>query len=373
MRVLMLTCHPGIRGPFPKVLPLLAQTLRSLDCQVVEEPWGRHSDEESRLRKVLDRPGDILRVRRRLKSEPFDVLFIHTTTEWANYSRDIPVLWLCRRLVKAVVLQFHGSCPGLVLGAGNSAFKRASRMLFDLSDAVFVLSSEERHAWKQFYPDGNFPVICNPFRPLPETTLHRENLPWNLPDGVPVLLFVGRLIIEKGIYDLLNALAQLADRVPFHLLVLGEGPEEENFKQRVKTLALESHVTLGGYLTGDSLSCAYRAANLFILPSWSEGFPTVLPEAMHAGLPIVTTRIRGALDHLKDGVHACFVPPQNPAALAKAIMKVLGDAELGKRMSEANREKVRDFRPEKVGSGYYALLKEICRDRLSTAGVSIGP
>lgn len=360
MRILMLTCHPQIRGPFPKILPLMARSLRALGCHVVEEPWGRHCDEETRLRKIMDRPGDILRVRRRLKAEPFDVLFIHTTTEWANYSRDLPVLALCRGLVKHVVLQFHGSVPSLVLGEGNRAFKWASRRLFNSVDGVFVLSTEEQRAWTQFHPAGNFPVITNPFQPLPPVAEDRAQLPWPVKDGGPVALFVGRLITEKGIYDLLEALALVRAKTPAHLVLAGGGPEEENFLKRARELGMEAHVTLAGYLGAEALAAAYQAADLFVLPSWSEGFPTVLTEAMHAGKPVVTTRIRGAVDHLQDGVHARFVEPRAPRELAAAMVEVLQSPALRATMNAANRKKVEEFAPEAAGKKILAELEKIC-------------
>jgi glycosyltransferase involved in cell wall biosynthesis len=360
MRILMLTCHPGIRGPFPKILPLLARTLRGLGCEVVEEPWGRHSDDETRLRKIMDRPGDIWRVRRRLKSEPFDVLFIHTTTEWANYSRDLPLLALCRGLVKHVVLQFHGSVPSLVQGEGQAGFKWASRKLFNSVDGVFVLSTEEQRAWQRFHPSGNFSVISNPFEPLAAVAADVTKLPWTVKDGEPVALFVGRLITEKGIYDLLEALVEVRARTPVHLVLAGGGPEEKNFRERARFLGLAAHVTLAGYLGAEALAAAYQAADLFVLPSWSEGFPTVLTEAMHAGRPVVTTRIRGAVDHLQDGVHARFVEPRAPKELAAAIVEVLQSPLLREVMSAANRKKVEEFAPEVTGAKILTELQKMC-------------
>jgi glycosyltransferase involved in cell wall biosynthesis len=116
---------------------------------------------------------------------------------------------------------------------------------------------------------------------------------------------------------------------------------------------------MAGYLQGDDLQRAYRSANLFVFPSWREGFPTVITEAMDAGLPIVTTYIRGAADHLKEGVHACFVPPQNPVALAAAIRRVLAEPELQARMAQANRAKVKEFAPAIIGEQYLGILKQI--------------
>jgi glycosyltransferase involved in cell wall biosynthesis len=83
---------------------------------------------------------------------------------------------------------------------------------------------------------------------------------------------------------------------------------------------------------------------------------------MAAGLPIVTTPTRGISDHLVDGVHALFVPPRDPRALADAIERLLRDSALRKRMSGANRAKVRDFAPEKVAGQYLRALEEIVRD-----------
>ena len=359
LRILMLTCHPTIRGPFAKILPLLGSALRTEGCTVVEEPWGRHHDEESFFKKLADRPGDIARVRRRLAREKFDVLYIHTTTEWANYSRDIPVLMLCRRLVRRCVLQFHGSTPDQVLGPGQAAFKRATRQLLRLTDGVFVLSTEERQRWGQFHPEGRFDVVCNPFQPSAGDVRNGEPLPWTLPAGVPVLIYVGRLIREKGIYDLLDALARWKGQQPFHLLVAGQGPEEDAFRARIRELGLEANVRLTGYLDNERLRRAYRAADLFVLPSWSEGFPTVITEAMDAGLPVVTTYLRGAADHLQEGVHACFVPPRAPDKLAETLRRVLNDRPLRERMAEANRGKVREFAPDVVARHQKQLLQEI--------------
>jgi glycosyltransferase involved in cell wall biosynthesis len=359
MRILMLTCHPCIQGPFPKILPLLAESLRAQGCAVETEPWARRRDDETFFDKVMGRPGDILRVWRRLRREKFDVMVVHTTTEWPNYSRDIPVLRLCRRLVSRIVLQFHGSSPALVLGDGRTAFKAASRMVLRLSDGVLVLSSEEQRDWRRFFPEGRFAVVTNPFQSRAGAAPVTGALPWKLPSSVPIVLYVGRLLETKGIFDLLEALALMEGRTPFHLLVAGTGAEEQAFKDRIKSLQLQNRVTMAGYLIGDQLWQSYQAADLFVFPSWSEGFPTVITEAMDAGLPMVATHIRGAVDHLQDGVHGRFVPPRDPQSLAKALAELIGNSQLRASMSLANRSKIEDFSPMIVGKRYHDLLRQI--------------
>src|SRR5579859_1562224 len=247
MRILMLTCFPNIWGPLPKLLPILASTLQSRGCQVATEPWGRHREGESTFQKLIGRIGDIARVRQRCKREQFDMIVVHTTTEMVNYSRDIPVLWLCRNLVRHVVLHFHGSTSAMLLEPGNAAFKRASRMLLRLADGVLVLSSEELTQWKQFHPQGAFFLTCNPFEPFRGQPAHQLQLSRKLPANVPILLYVGRLTKEKGIFDLLDALALVQPQTSYHLLVAGGGPEEQAFRARIQALRLEDKVTLAGY------------------------------------------------------------------------------------------------------------------------------
>jgi glycosyltransferase involved in cell wall biosynthesis len=141
--------------------------------------------------------------------------------------------------------------------------------------------------------------------------------------------------------------------------VVGDGPHESLARDHAAALGLGARVTFTGYLEGAELAAAYRAATVFALPTtWPEGFPTVITEAMGAGLPIVTTRRRGMADHLGDGVNALFVPAGDARALATAVERLLADPGLRARMARANREKVREFLPDVVGPRYLDALRE---------------
>jgi glycosyltransferase involved in cell wall biosynthesis len=223
-----------------------------------------------------------------------------------------------------------------------------------------VISTQEQHQWQQFYPTGKFYVMSNPFVP-PVTEISTPLDPhWNILRGKPVLLFAGRLIREKGIFELLEAITIVKARIPCHLIIAGEGPLEKQIRRRIADLDLGDCVTLTGYLTGGQLSGVYHQANIFVLPTYfGEGFPTVISEAMNFGLPIVTTRLRGAADHLEDGTHAIFVLPKNPSAVAAAVVRLLADKALCERMAQANREKVLEFAPDRVGKQYLDVLEDV--------------
>ena len=101
---------------------------------------------------------------------------------------------------------------------------------------------------------------------------------------------------------------------------------------------------------------------MFTLPSWTEGFPYTIAEAMYAGLPIVTTNIRGMADHLESGINALLVEPKSPLDLSVALEKIFSDKELRSRMKESNQEAVRRFDPAVVAEQYLCVLQSICEE-----------
>jgi glycosyltransferase involved in cell wall biosynthesis len=364
MRILMLVLYPNNRSPLVKHTPLLIDALRSLGCDVVTEPWGRHRDHESLIEKVTGRIRDIIRIRRTVLHQHFDIMIIKTSHDWATLSRDIPLLYAIRRLCPHVVLQLHGSSPNRLVKSGSRLFKIASKLLLRGCDSVFVLSIEEQRDWRLFYPTGKFYVTKNPYISTESQILVVDRPIWATPNGKPVLLFVGRLIKEKGIFDLVKAMPLILEKTSCHLLVVGEGEEAPHVRELIKTLGLERNVILTGYLGSAHLLMAYKNANIFVLPTyWFEGFPTVILEALGAGLPIITTYIRGAADYLKEGVNSLFIPSQAPRALADAVIKLLSDPVLCKKLSQANREKVKEFAPEVVGKQFLNLIERVVNVR----------
>lgn len=344
--------------------PLLT-TLESIGCEVATDVWGRHDEQESLRQKVLGRIDDIRRIKRRLARARPDLMLVHTSHDWKTLVRDVLLLFATRRRRIQTVLQLHGSQPETLLQSGNTLFKLVSGWVVRLSDAVLVLSSEEREKWKRFHPAGRFYVVTNPFvGPAPDQSNPGHEPRWrrSVAPGVPIILFVGRLMKEKGVFDLLDAFAQLKGATQAHLLVVGDGDAREELQHHIRRLDLTERVTPTGYLEADELQATYDAATIFVLPTWwFEGFPTVIAEAMHAGLPIVTTPIRGTVDHLQGGVNALFVPPHNPAAVAEAVLRLLHDRPLAQRMSAANRNAITKFAPAVVATGYQHVLNDVLR------------
>lgn len=359
MRILMLVPHAKVSGPMPRLAALLVNGLRNAGCNVTTAPWGRHSDRESPFAKLLGRARDVLRVRGALSDSGLDFVVVQTSHEWTSIVRDLAVILVIRPRARRIVLQFHGGRADELVAPGHWFLKQATSILLRLTDGVFVLSSGERHALEAFYPAGKFTVVDNPFDG-PSNLSPQSGEKKRLRDP-PEVLFVSRLLAEKGVFETIDAFALLRERCPSRLVIAGDGPVAGKVAAHIRSRGLMEHVTLAGHLPSDRLADLYRRADVFVLPTYHpEGFPTVLSEAMGAGLPIVTTKTRGIADHLNEGINALFVPPRDSAATAEALERLLTDSTLRERMSVANRSKVKKFAPETVARTYLRALREIC-------------
>lgn len=155
------------------------------------------------------------------------------------------------------------------------------------------------------------------------------------------LVFVGRLAAVKGVPVLLDALARLrADDPEVTLTLVGDGPERGWIEERIAELGLGGAVGITGYLDQDAVADRLARADVFVLPSFAEGVPVVLMEAMATGLPVVTTRIAGIPELVEDGVSGLVVPPGDAVALADALAALLADPARREEMGAAGRAHV---------------------------------
>lgn len=162
-------------------------------------------------------------------------------------------------------------------------------------------------------------------------------------DGEIRLLFVGRLAPVKGIDMLLEAVGMLADQMPkLRLTIVGDGPE----RARLTKLAapLGDLVSFVGYKSQAEVADLMSATDIFVLPSFAEGVPVVLMEAMASEVPVIATTVAGVGELVENGVHGYLVHPGDAAPLAEKIADLAADAATRARMGKAGRAKVtQDF------------------------------
>jgi colanic acid/amylovoran biosynthesis glycosyltransferase len=155
------------------------------------------------------------------------------------------------------------------------------------------------------------------------------------------VLFVGRLDPVKGLPVLLDAFAQvLRDRPSAVLTLVGDGPGREAAEQQVKALAIDHAVHFAGYCTAAEVADHLAAADVFVLPSFFEGIPVSLMEAMAAQVPVVASQLPGIAELVEHGEHGYLVPAGHTEQLAERITALLSQPALRQRMGEAGRAKV---------------------------------
>jgi glycosyltransferase involved in cell wall biosynthesis len=166
------------------------------------------------------------------------------------------------------------------------------------------------------------------------------------PASSPVeLVFVGRLAPVKGIRILLEAMGQVT--APVRLTIVGDGPDRTHLERAA--VPLGERVRFTGYLGQAEVAGTLARAHIVVLPSFAEGVPVMLMEAMAARLPVIATQVAGTGELVEDGVSGFLVPPGDAVSLAAAIDALAADEGLRARMGEAGRARVRaefDIRDE---------------------------
>lgn len=156
----------------------------------------------------------------------------------------------------------------------------------------------------------------------------------------------------KGQGDLIEAARWICPDAPrVRFLLVGDGRERVGLERKVAELGLAEHFVFLGKRNDvpDVLSCC----DVSVLPSWAEGMPNVILESMAAGLPVVGTRVGGIPEIIEDEVSGLLVPPHDPQALAKALLRLLRDPEFASSLALAGRQRVR------VEFGFDRVLREL--------------
>lgn len=191
-----------------------------------------------------------------------------------------------------------------------------------------------------------------------------------------IVLFVGGLQPRKGVQYLIEATMYCKTR-PTVLIIGDEGPgyvgSRANLEKQVLDLGLKEQVMFLGSFPREELAAAYKAADLFVLPSLAEGLPLVLLEAMSFGKCVIATKIPGNADVIKDGWNGVLVEPRNPRELAEKIDWLLADSALRERLgSQARKDVEQNYSPQAVLGKILSLYQET-QDNLNKSSANYSP
>jgi glycosyltransferase involved in cell wall biosynthesis len=204
-------------------------------------------------------------------------------------------------------------------------------------------------------PNGIDVTLFDAADPLPRASLE-------IPSGSFLALYVGRLNVQKGLPILLDAFEQVIDARPdhdWHLALAGDGPERDRLQDRVEgSSRLRGRVRLLG--PRSDVPALLKAADLLVLPSFWEGMPNVVLEAMASRRAVVATRVEGSEDLVHPGETGWLVPPGDSAALVRTLLDAASDRDRLRHFGEAGRARVESaFTIEQTVRGYERLWARI--------------
>jgi colanic acid/amylovoran biosynthesis glycosyltransferase len=159
--------------------------------------------------------------------------------------------------------------------------------------------------------------------------------------GQKRLLYVGRLSAAKGVPILLQAIAAVTVQHPdLQLTIVGDGPDRQSLELQASQLGISANLKFVGYQSQDAVCGYLQACDIFVLPSFAEGLPVVLMEAMATGIPVITTAIAAISELVEDSINGYLVPPGAVEPLAQRLDQLLSDAQLRQTFGQAGRIKV---------------------------------
>lgn len=175
------------------------------------------------------------------------------------------------------------------------------------------------------------------------------------------ILYTGRFEVFKGLSDLIECSSIVCKKYPdVKFILVGSGTILDNLKKQVNKLKLEDNIIFTGSLSKSQIIEYYQNATIFVLPSYREGFPTSLMEAMSCGIPSIATDVEGSSELIKHSENGLLVPPKNPEKLAESIMYLLENEEFRYRIGYNARDHiVKNYDWETITDGFEKLYHHL--------------
>jgi glycosyltransferase involved in cell wall biosynthesis len=260
------------------------------------------------------------------------LVHIHVASR-GSFWRKLVFFALARLARVPVLLHVHGG--GFERFYDRSDAWLTQRLIrWTLTDAALVLALSPR--WSSFFarvaPAARVAVLPNPVAPA------------RVPSAGAIvgrISFLGRLTRNKGVFELLQAFAAASSGHPdAHLMLGGEG-DRQAITECAQRLGIRQRVQLLGWVEGDAKDRLLASSSIFVLPSFIEGVPVCVLEAMSYGVPVVVSNVGGLPDIVGQEIEGLLVPPGDAARLADALRRLLDEPALARAMGERGRERAR--------------------------------
>lgn len=324
MKVLILSREFNADGGVVQVVSGIVRSLAA-PFHPLHLPIGRRQRRAAVLEGALAPLRDNFNLVRRVLRERPDVVHLNASFNPNSLLRDGAFrLTLGLLRYRRVIVYFHGWDAAFMRRvAASRLLSSAVRGVFGKAAAVIVLSSEFKAQLTALgIPADRIHVMSTMF----DGRLFRGDAR-QPSQGRTRLLFMSRLVAEKGVFETLEGFAAaLQDGCDAELTVAGDGPARTAAEARAAALGIASRVTFTGYLRGEEKARVLEQSDVFVFPTrYPEGCPVVLLEAMAAGAYLVTSRAGGIADIVRDGEHGIVLEATDAESVRQALRRALED------------------------------------------------
>ena len=250
------------------------------------------------------------------------LVHIHTASRGSFFRKSI-VLNIAKLFNKKVLLHIHGAEFSIFYEESPSLIKKIITDTLNKSDLILVLSEQWKNTISNISTNDNIKVLYNP------TVIKELN---HIKSSTIKVVFMGRLGKRKGLYDIIEAAKHLKNS-DIEINLYGDG-DIEKFEKLISDNNLQEKVKLMGWVSGDKKDEVFQNSDIFILPSYNEGLPISILEAMAYGLPIISTPVGGIPEAVEDGTNGFLIQPGDYKALAEKIDLMANDEPLREQMGQ---------------------------------------
>lgn len=292
---------------------------------------------------------------RLLMDRKIKIVHLHFAADGSFWKKE-KLLRMAKMFGKKVVMHCHASRFKDFYSEQSEGRKQHIVDTLNKADVLIALSE----SWKEWFVSVG--IVPSKIIVLHNITAEPQVRPeCKVKDGKVHLLFMGELGKRKGVFDIIRGLAKHRDEFEGKLeFRIGGNTNEDKLMREIEEGGLQNIVKFEGWVAGENKIDLLNWANLFILPSFNEGLPISILEAMSYKMPIISTPVGGIPEIVKDGVNGAIVTPGNDEEIFKAIKKYVDDRALLSKQGEESYKVVQTYLPDYVMNH----LKEIYENLL---------
>jgi glycosyltransferase involved in cell wall biosynthesis len=270
------------------------------------------------------------------------VVHIHTT-EYLNFWESTIYVVVSRLFSKKIIVHIHAPHFEDFYDKSGSVAKTLVRSLLGMADRIIVLSSKTELFFQRIVYHRRISVISNATE-IPSTSARELVSNRNIPNHVSVLFVGGEEAKRKGFYDILKAIPAVTGKCNSNILFIFAGKFDMEKQKAIHEAETLYHcVKYLGFLEKDEMLKVRLTSDIYILPSYAEGLPIAMLEAMASELPVISTGVGSIPELIENGVNGFLIKPGDFAALAEKIVNLANEKTLRRKMGKRNVEKIRRF------------------------------